>query len=396
MRNAMAPGWSFFFTSIATIFLYAVIIPGGDGYSVTVGGICCLLTIILSFQKIQMKYQAYAIAFFLVFPCLVMYYANTFDQGIAPSPDRFLKSYALWSVSVFVIGIAFLTESPVLVRRPALIAGLILGVAAIQSIGAQFFHNDLGYRLVAPFQGNDILGKSYLNLKQIEYARAIGTYYEPSMCGRVIVTLAFIDYIANRKALRLSIIIMLGLYFTRSIGLLIFSAALGVILIPRSPRGIIAFALASIIMGLVAFGVLGDRLTSEDEIVNGSSYIRTVAPYNAISTAIAEYPMGIPIGAAEILAKNSGYTALTGEAKITNGIYEFVGYFGILGVAILAVSIVSIIMLTANGQKEAASALTYVVMSTAISGSFLAIESSLLTYFFVVAARARRGLANGT
>jgi hypothetical protein len=67
----------------------------------------------------------------------------------------------------------------------------------------------------------------------------------------------------------------------------------------------------------------------------------------------------------------------------------------VIGVAGLAAGLVAVGALALSGRRELAAALFYLLLSTALSGSFLAIESSLLTYYFVVACLAaqRRGVA---
>ncbi|MCB8835314.1 hypothetical protein LJD42_27600, partial [Escherichia coli] len=82
---------------------------------------------------------------------------------------------------------------------------------------------------------------------------------------------------------------------------------------------------------------------------------------------------------AELLAERTGYAVETGESKITNGTYEFITYFGLLGILVLASVLFSSFTLVAYGEREYAACILYIGMSTALSGSFLSIESSLLT-----------------
>ena len=73
------------------------------------------------------------------------------------------------------------------------------------------------------------------------------------------------------------------------------------------------------------------------------------------------------------MADATGYAERTGEAKITNGIYEVLLYFGVLGVAALVAAVIGVAALVFSGRRETAAALLYLLLSTAISGSFLAI-----------------------
>ncbi|GAB7555801.1 hypothetical protein NRB_53230 [Novosphingobium sp. 11B] len=119
----------------------------------------------------------------------------------------------------------------------------------------------------------------------------------------------------------------------------------------------------------------------------GSNYRRVIAPIKILEWQMLNYPLGIPIGGAAKLALKTGYYQETKESKVTNGIYEFIFYFGFIGVAALVFSIIAAAIYFLNGNRELSCAVIYIILSTGLSGSFLSIESTLITFYFVVACR---------
>jgi hypothetical protein len=119
-----------------------------------------------------------------------------------------------------------------------------------------------------------------------------------------------------------------------------------------------------------------------------STYVRLVLPLEPLGELLRDYPLGLPIGSnakfvENTLAKNYGLE----ETKITNGLYELVMYFGVI--ALIGIVLALWYMVRAAMRKETTNALiiAYLLLSTAVSSSYLSIESSLLTYFFIAALR---------
>ena len=259
---------------------------------------------------------------------------------------------------------------------------IILFFATLQWLGTSIFNTYIGYDIVQPLLGSDLFN-SYLNIEDIDKARAIGTYYEPSMCGRVIGTLCLIDVIRTKKVARNLLIVLIGLAATKSLGLIILVAVLGVVLLGRNVKELVSLVLAGLVLFSIQGALVSQRLVTQAGDQYSSTYRRIIAPIETLGFAAIHYPLGIPIGSAELLAERTGYAVETGESKITNGTYEFITYFGLLGILVLASVLFSSFTLVAYGEREYAACILYIGMSTALSGSFLSIESSLLTYFFI-------------
>lgn len=378
-------------SSIAVVLLYAKV-GSFSNYSVTIGGIFCPIATILSLRRFAVNSFVITVsAFFILWPLIVMVGCTILQAALTPEFNQFLASYSLWAISVLLISIAFLTRKPMGFSSVFIINVIILAIAVIQWIGTSVFHTYIGYNIVQPLLGADLFN-SYLNIEDMDQARAIGTYYEPSMCGRVIGTLCLIDIIATRKVVRNLIIILVGLAATKSLGLIILVAVLGVVLIGRNLRELVTLTLAGLVLFSIQGALVSQRLVTQASDQYSSTYRRIIAPLETIGFAVVHYPVGIPIGSADLLAEKTGYAAETGEYKITNGTYEFITYFGILGIFLLGSVLIISFSMVAYGEREYAACGIYIAMSTALSGSFLSIESSLLTYFFVSSCISSRSL----
>ncbi|MFV0624144.1 hypothetical protein ACBY01_09065 [Sphingomonas sp. ac-8] len=381
-RGAPALRW---LGAVGVVGLYLRLLAIGD-YAVTIGGMIAAAVLLLSLRRVAPSLLPLAVAaLLLLWPLLVFAGASLIGAALLPAAETFLRSYALWAGSVTLITLAFVSRSPVQLHGAFAVALLVLGVAAAQLLLVGVADSRAGFALVAPLLGVD-LDHGYLQVASGWSARAIGLYYEPSMCGRVLGTLAFVDLIRHRRPARVAAVLLLALLLTRSLGLVVLVVALGAVLLGRSLRDLLALALVCLaIVALQGDEIVarlgGGRLQQADS----SAARRTVAPLVPLSQALAQNPAGIPVGANEHLAETSGYRRRTGETKITNGIYEAMLYLGVLGVAALGVALTAVAWLVGTGQRERGAALLYLLLSTALSGSFLAIESSLLTYFFVVA-----------
>lgn len=382
--NLLSKALATVLSSVAVIFLYASIVIVGS-YNLTIGTLAAFVVIILSFRSISFRPLPIMLCiFFLFWPLIVMSTATTVDAQLTPTVNRFFASYALWATSVVIITLAFVTRKPLQINLVFGCLIFLLILMLVQFVGAKVFHSRVGFNIVAPLFGFDIF-HSYLGLNRLDGVRAIGTYYEPSMCGRVVGTLCFVDYLKNKRAVRPLVLGGVAILLTQSLGLLVLMVVMGVILMARNARGVLAICVAAVLVSALAMPFLEKRLSGQENA--GSTHTRILAPIAAVDWAIESYPVGAPIGSAEMLARKTGYFAETGEIKITNGVYEFLTYFGFLSlIAILAI-VFFIFYLFSVGRREEAAGLSYLLLSTALSGSFLSVESSLLTYFFIVATR---------
>lgn len=372
----------FFLSAVAIIFLYAKM-AAFNRYAITIGGIFCPIAFILSLRRFLLNpFVIMSSAFFIIWPLIVMVGCTVFQSSLTPEFNQFIASYSLWAISVLLISMAFLTRKPMGFSETFVINIIILFFATLQWLGTSIFNTYIGYDIVQPLLGSDLFN-SYLNIEDIDKARAIGTYYEPSMCGRVIGTLCLIDVIRTKKVARNLLIVLIGLAATKSLGLIILVAVLGVVLLGRNVKELVSLVLAGLVLFSIQGALVSQRLVTQAGDQYSSTYRRIIAPIETLGFAAIHYPLGIPIGSAELLAERTGYAVETGESKITNGTYEFITYFGLLGILVLASVLFSSFTLVAYGEREYAACILYIGMSTALSGSFLSIESSLLTYFFI-------------
>jgi len=360
-------------------------------YYVTAGGICAGIVFLLSVRKISVRPAPILIgAAFIIFPLIIFALSAYFRIYILPTGEQFLASYSLWFVSIVLICLAFTSRTPISGEYAYYANIIIIFISAVQVLCAALLHKYIGYDLVRPLTGVDV-DRGYVQISLDFSARAIGLVYEPSMCGRVIGTLCFIDLMYSGKMTRNLVLAVLGILLTKSLGLLVLIVALGVILFARSVRGLSILGICLAIVSVSEGAIITARLKSPGSGRQTSSvYRRTIAPINTLEFSLQNYSFGIPIGSNEIISELSGYADLTGEEKITNGIYEFLMYFGVFGFVAILFFVASSIKQFLVGEREISAAILYLTLSTALSGSFLAIESSLLTYFFIVACLAGR------
>ncbi|MFZ3485569.1 hypothetical protein [Sphingomonas sp. 3-13AW] len=379
--------------ALSILGLYVRLVPVG-GYAITIGGVVAALVVLTSLRQVRVRLLPLVVAAtLLLWPLLVFQGATLLDAKLLPPASEFLQSYALWSGSVVLITLAFVSERPLQLTGAFPLALTIVAVAAVQWLLAGLAGSTAGFEAIAPFLGLD-LAHGYVRVTPGWGVRAIGLYYEPSMCGRVLGTLAFIDFLQHRRPVRAVAVLLAAVLLTKSLALLVLAGAIGLLLLGRSIRECLALALLGLSVVALQGTAIGDRLHNDSRVRSeSSSYRRTLTPLVPLAATVAANPAGIAIGANELVAKETGYALETGEPKITNGVYEFLLYFGVFGLAALAAGLCGVAALAAAGAREAAAALMYLLLSTALSGSFLAIESSLLTYYFAaacVAAHRRR------
>lgn len=396
MENALALRPRYVDAALATVgivLLFAHLASIRD-YSVTVGalviGPVMLLTALRPFRN-DVRVIAIA-AFFIAWPFLPALLAWLFNAELAPEIPNFMATGTLWAISVGVIAASVLSRQPVLAHGAFYVNIAILALSLAQAIGGRYLNNFTAYEIVQPIIKMDLF-RSYLNV--LLNPRAIGTYYEPSMCGRVMATLCFIDVLLNRKLLRSLLILGLGVFATKSLGMLALAAAMGAVLLGRSAKeiGILGLMLLSVV-GLQQ-ALFAER-TSARSLEDGSNNARIIAPLSVIEYAVTNYPLGVPLGSNRDLAIVSGYVQQTGEPQVSNGTYQFLIGFGVMGFGLMALALFFTAKFWLESEREYALVLLYLSLSTATSGTPYSLESALLTYFLVgacITARSRRRAA---
>lgn len=384
----------FWIGTIAVLCLYFKVVTIGT-YTVTVGSVLSIFLLIYSLRLMVLSpFVMGSLGFVVLWPVTVEAFSTLMGATLDPGVPEFLQSYGLWLVSMLVVTMSVVTRSPMILRNAFWLGVIILGVAAIQVLLATF-GSAAGYTPVASAMGIDYYS-SYARPVMNSSARAWGLYYEPSMCGRVVMTLAFIDFLLTRKLLRNAIMLVVALVLTKSLGLAVVAFMLGSCLFSTSFRQVLIFTLGSLVAAALVGSVLEARLSKGRANETTSTERRTILPARSVMWGFKNYPVGIPIGSMAQFASVTGYTAATGEAKITNGFYEAVSYFGLFAILIVLGAAAAALRFMLVGERELAIVILNLLTATAQSGSFLSIESSLLIYFFTVAAlysRRRRRLA---
>ncbi|GAA4779279.1 hypothetical protein GCM10023219_28920 [Stakelama sediminis] len=375
---------------LSLVGLYARLFDVSN-YHVTIGGLCAASTLILALRRMTFRIMPLMLALIaLIVPVAIYAVSSALRVTILPPSSQFAASYALWVVSVLLLATAFLTRSALPTNAAFAANVVIVSICAFQIIAAGIFHKLIGFELVKPITGVG-LGESYVHVSASLAARAIGLVYEPSMCGRIIGTLCFIDLIRTQKVFRNMVLAVLGMLLTKSLGLLVLIVVIGTILFARSLRQFLILSIGLGIVVVVMGTTISQRIETAATAGSASSVDRrTMAPLTTVKYAISNYPLGIPIGANETISRKTGYFALTGESHITNGIYEFIMYFGVFGIAACLMLIFYSGILFIRGERELSAAIMYLFLSTALSGSFLSIESSLLTFLFITTCLAVR------
>jgi len=374
--------------TFSTVLLYAKIATVGE-YIVTVGGLMAGIIIIANVyvNRDELRWTGSVMVAITAPVCIYLMHLIV-GSTYAIEPQRFILSFGLWSVSAILIWCSF--QKYTLVNNPNVLWSLIiLGIlGAAQFFGQTILHSDFAYRLVAPILSIDLYD-SYVVNSDGSFDRAIGTYYEPSMFGRVVATLITMLFIQTRSLIRPAAFFALSLVTVRSLGMVALGGVNILLLYREFPRSFF-YMMAALALSLTILPTfIADRVHEADPDAGFSStYIRLVLPLEPLGELLQQYPLGLPIGSnakfvENTIAKNYNFE----EAKITNGLYELVMYFGV--VAVIGIVIAIYYMIKAVTQKETNKALiiAYLLLSTAVSSSYLSIESSLLTYFFIAAMR---------
>lgn len=371
------------FWFLALFLLYAPVVEVAD-YFLTVGGIAALILVVGWFPYGRPAAIGVVLAL-AAYPLLVYFAHLSLDSLWVVELSEFGGSYALWAFSAALITAGFFYEGKDLRIPENLLLGVLTALGIAQIALARLFGSTLGFDLVAPLISFDIYD-SYLNIFQIEYARAIGPYYEPSIFGRIIATLAATLLIRTNKPLLPIAYIVINTFTTQSLGLLALGFLIFGLWYGRLSARWIPLAFVMALALLASYTFVASRL-EQGALEGGSTYIRLIAPLEALAYVLTGYPFGLPLGSNELVVRAllapSGFL----EPKITNGIYELILYGGITAVIALAASLWALLRLTAAGRKALAVGVMMVLFGTVASSSFLSIESSLL--LFLVLARAR-------
>lgn len=372
--------------TLVVLLLYCPLIAITDSYSVTVGGIAALFVVVAGLMLLRPPYRG--IRFLVIalgFP-LIVYGAHLALHTIyALEFSRFIQSYGLWTVSALLIWLSFQNTRlwSGWDERVALVVISVLG--AIQFFGARLLGTFWGFSLVQPLVGFDIFN-SYLPLYSPQAARAIGTYYEPSMLGRVAVTLATMLLVRTKKLWLPAVFIAINFVTTLSLGLVILAASTVTFYYGRFSRRTFQGLIALAVLLIPLQGFLATRLVGQQ---SESAYRRVVAPLLVVPTVLAHYPIGVPVGSNELAVEQTiGKTGYS-EQKITNGVFEILLYSGIFGIFGILWLLGLLIRYTMTGQRRLALVLLFLLLSTAASSSFFSIESSLLLYLFIMRLRFR-------
>jgi hypothetical protein len=374
--------------TFCVVLLYAKIGMIGE-YIVTVGGLMVgpIVAANLYVNRDDLRsLQPLMIA--VIAPICIYLMHVVVGSTYAIEPQRFILSFGLWAVSAVLIWCSF--QKYTVVSTPNVLWSLVFLVVlgAIQYFGSQLFHTDIGYRIVAPILSIDLADTYVMNV-QGSFDRAIATYYEPSMFGRVLVTLITILLVQTRSFIRPFGFFALGIVVAQSLGMFVLGAVNAFAFYVGNVRRTLLLALVLGIGVLAGQTLFAGRVdVHEEDVANNSAYIRVVLPLEVIGEILTSYPLGVPIGANKLVVENTlkkNYDFQ--EDKINNGLYELIMYFGVVALGVIGFCIYRIVGAIRHNQQELALIIVYLLLSTAVSSNYLSIESSLLSYFFIAAMR---------
>ncbi|WP_370272079.1 hypothetical protein [Hyphomonas atlantica] len=372
------------FVFVTIIFLYLPL-ANVAGYNFTFGTAAGFFVIMASLPLVLQARRYLALLFLAwVYPLVIYVGHLALNTRYALGFMEFTTSYGIWVLSSYIVWLGFQPRVRYVNANWTTLLALISGFAVLQ-----FIDNHYGTQLLTTMMIDlgtynpltyDRSGTLFL-----ENFRAIGTYYEPSMLGRIAVTIGAIILLRQQKLLLVSVCLLGILYVSKSFSVMVLGVGMYMLLYTRlslKHLGIIAVG-AAIILG--AFGdFILDRLALSHSNSFSSSYIRLIMPYFAVKDVLPEYFFGVPIGGNERVVQ---YTIATifplHEPKITNGLYEFVILFGFPALGLILGMLWYIVYLVIRGERAQAVLLFFLLLSTAASSSYINIESSLLLYFLI-------------
>jgi hypothetical protein len=317
--------------TFSVVLLYAKIGMVGE-YIVTVGGVMAGLIVAVNLYANRGEVRWLGpLAIAIMAPVCIYLMHVVVGSTYAIEPQRFILSFGLWVVSVILIWCSF--QKYTVVGNPNVIWSLVLlgTLGAAQFFGQSVLHSDFAYRLVAPILTID-LADTYVRNIEGGFDRAIGTYYEPSMFGRVTMTLITMLFVKTRALIQPLAFFALSLVTIRSLGMVALGGINISLLYREFPRRFIYMMMGLALCLTILPTFMLDRIQEVDGGAGPTStYVRLVLPLEPLGELLRDYPLGLPIGSnakfvENTLAKNYGLE----ETKITNGLYELVMYFGVI------------------------------------------------------------------
>lgn len=360
-----------------------------QGYYVTVGGLSGIALFAYGITRLTKDLVGIRwLLLALIWPLIIFSFNNSPVDTYSVSSLEFAKTYALWIVSTSLIWLGFQRNAPFVQwdQRPVLI--ILTALGCLQFFGINYFGTRIGYEIVDPLVSFELFD-SYLQIGQASISRAIGTYYEPSMFGRVVVTLAAMLWLRRRNAFFPAIVVAITMITSRSFGFLLLSIIIFIIAYSRSAARIFIGIFISILVLYLMRDFVGERLNFSGRGLS-STDIRLLLPLEPLSHVLLDNPGGLPFGANEVFTRVNLISSRFHEEKITNGVYELILYFGAIGISVLAYVIYVFSRKVIAGDVSDAMIAVFLLLSTVASSSFFSIESSLLLYLFIVSARTNR------
>ena len=370
------------FWFVIVLFLYTPLLEVSD-YFLTFGGLAALFIVVARFPYTRPSALFWMIGL-SVYPLFVYFVHSAFGSAWSVDLSEFAGSYALWIVSAALLVSAYLTPVTDIRVPENLLLAVLTSLGFLQFIMARLFGSTIGFDIIAPLISFDIYD-SYLALLQTEFARAMGTYYEPSIFGRIVATLAAMLLVKSRQPLLPIFYIVVNTITSQSFGLLAMGFLIFAVWYGKLSARWIPLAFVTTLALIASYGFIATRLEGVTE--QGSTYIRLIAPLEALYAVLSQYPIGLPLGSNEIVVRYLLAPAGFAEAKITNGVYELILYSGLLGVGLTLAGLLIMLRLTAFGHKTAALTVMMLIFATVASSSFLSIESSLLLFIFILSLR---------
>lgn len=384
-EDSLSPGATFLFTVII-LFIYLPLLPLGQ-YNVTIGTLAGLYVFAYGVLKNHSEYRYVPVfLFFTSYPIIIFSFHIFLDTKYNIPLFRFLLSYALWFVSMGVMWAAFQKRTWLADADVRLVVVILFVLAILQFVSRQFLGTTALFDMIQAIG----IAPEYMNFDgEDTTVRAIGTYYEPSMLGRIICTLAAVMLVRRTSIWMVPLVLVVTLYVSKSFSIVILAAAIMLIYYGEvSLRAV--FAAAGLMVGYFVFqDLILERLTLDPGNSFTSSYVRLVMPLHSMYEMFTEYIFGVPIGANVAVVY---YTIRPHypiyEAKITNGFYEFFLYFSWVGIVVLLVLVAAMIYLIAMKRRGDAIIVAFMILSTAASSSYLSIESSVILYFLIAMLKA--------
>jgi hypothetical protein len=373
--------------SFAIFFLYAKLFAIGQ-YWVTVGGLFVpfFITRTIIINRGKFRYF-WPLVLLIAYPFVVYLLHVAFGTVYAVGFTRFSLSYGLWIVSLIVVWCGFQPNSILRDVDPTKLLLLLLTLGAVQYLGLKYLGKTIGYDVIQPISINDFYS-GYTNILSGGEIRAVGSYYEPSMFGRVVATLIMILLVKYKSIVRFIVYTIAGFLVSGSFSIIALSVTSFGLFIAMQKRRLTTLLLFVTLTAALAWPVLQERLRTGPGGRWNSTTIRMVLPLYILSKVLPTYPYGVPIGSNEmVVAQTTGEILSFREPKITNGFYETIMYFGAVILIPLAFIGRAVFQSVRKQDFSMVLAFLYLAMATASSSSYLSIESSLLVAFFTISMR---------